>query len=103
MHFAYPPRKNSNPPPFRPKSTRFPALRRSRKRTLALLGLGFVCLLYLLTRRSNKWSASPAKTHIPSGSPPVVIVTVLSGDYGLDYMDTIKENRISYAKLHGGS
>jgi mannan polymerase II complex MNN11 subunit len=39
---------------------------------------------------------------IPSGTPPVVIVTVLDPEsYSNDYINNIKENRIEYAKKHG--
>ncbi len=38
----------------------------------------------------------------PSGTPPVVIVTVLDLEsYSQDYISKIKENRIEYAKKHG--
>jgi hypothetical protein len=39
---------------------------------------------------------------IPSGTPPVVIVTVLDPEsFNKDYINKIKENRIEYAKKHG--
>jgi len=39
---------------------------------------------------------------VPSGTPPVVIVTVLDQDnYSKAYIDNIKENRIEYARKHG--
>lgn len=39
---------------------------------------------------------------IPSGSPPVVIVTVLDPvRFNKEYIDGIKDNRIEYAKKHG--
>jgi mannan polymerase II complex MNN11 subunit len=39
---------------------------------------------------------------IPSGTPPVVVVTVLDPDgYSKDYINNIKENRMEYAKKHG--
>lgn len=39
---------------------------------------------------------------IPSGTPPVVIVTVVDEDnYNKEYIENIKENRIEYAKKHG--
>lgn len=41
---------------------------------------------------------------IPSGTPPVVIVTVLDPDnYNKEYLQNIKENRIEYARKHGKS
>lgn len=100
MHFAYPPRKPSNPPPFRPRTSRFTALRRSRVKTLGLIGIGFLFLLYVLLGRYESPPTSKAK-HVPSGSPPVVMVTVLNSEHGLEYKNTIKENRNSYAQRHG--
>lgn len=39
---------------------------------------------------------------IPSGTPPVVIVTVLNPElYTKEYLNNIKDNRIEYAKKHG--
>lgn len=100
MHFAYPSRKSSNPPPFRPRSSRLAALRRGRMRTLALVCLGFLFLVYVFSGRSRSTPTAKAK-HVPSGSPPVVLVTVFNSEHGLEYKNTIKENRINYANLHG--
>ncbi|KJZ71981.1 hypothetical protein HIM_08661 [Hirsutella minnesotensis 3608] len=99
MHFAYPPRKTSNPPPFRPRTTRLPALRRSRLRTVALIFLAVVALAYLFLGSSKP---SPYHERIPSGSPPVVLVTVIDPTkYDNAYLDTIKLNRQKYAARHG--
>jgi mannan polymerase II complex MNN11 subunit len=39
---------------------------------------------------------------IPSGTPPVVIVTVVDREsYSKEYIRDIKENRIEYARKHG--
>jgi mannan polymerase II complex MNN11 subunit len=39
---------------------------------------------------------------IPSGTPPVVIVTVVDeSNYSKEYIKMIKDNRIEYAKKHG--
>lgn len=102
MHFAYPPRKSSDPPPFRPRSAHhLPLLRRIRIRTLLLAFLTFIGGCYLLF---GLWSrqADPYREHVPSGNPPVVIVTVVDGArYSANYMKTIEENRKSYAEKHG--
>ncbi|KAK0705364.1 glycosyltransferase family 34 protein [Lasiosphaeris hirsuta] len=101
MHFAYPPRKSSNPPPYL-RASKLPglSLRRSRMKVIALAGLVFVALLYILTRPSIHHGTY--KPHTPSGNPPVVIVTVMEeGKYSKSYLDTIKENRIQYAQKHG--
>jgi mannan polymerase II complex MNN11 subunit len=100
MHFAYPPRKSSNPPPFRPRSSKFPRLPRSR-RTLEIGVVAFLLLLiYILTgSRSHR---SPYHEHVPSGDPPVVIVTLMDpSKYSSAYMKTVIDNRKLYAAKHG--
>jgi mannan polymerase II complex MNN11 subunit len=43
-----------------------------------------------------------SKEEIPSGTPPVVIVTVMKADgYSKEYLEDIKDNRIQYARKHG--
>ncbi|KFA79722.1 hypothetical protein S40288_00686 [Stachybotrys chartarum IBT 40288] len=99
MHFAYPPRKSSNPLPFRPRSSKYSFLRRTRLRSI--LGIIGLCLfvLYFLTRPSR---SAPYREHVPAGNPPVVIVTVIDPTtYKNEYLDTIKENRELYAARHG--
>lgn len=42
--------------------------------------------------------------HIPAGTPPAVLVTVLDENkFGTRYMDLVKENRKLYADRHGTS
>ncbi|KAM4066848.1 galactosyl transferase GMA12/MNN10 family protein [Hirsutella rhossiliensis] len=99
MHFAYPPRKNSNPPPFRPRSARLPLLRRSRLRMIALVCLACVAAAYFLFGPSK-----PSSYHerVPSGSPPVVLVTVINPTtWDNAYLKTVRENRETYAAKHG--
>ncbi|KAK3344136.1 galactosyl transferase GMA12/MNN10 family-domain-containing protein [Lasiosphaeria hispida] len=101
MHFAYPPRKSSNPPPYL-RASKLPglSLRRSRMKVIALAGLAFVTLLYILTRPSIRHGTYTP--HKPSGNPPAVIVTLMEdGKYSKSYLDMIKENRIQYAQKHG--
>jgi mannan polymerase II complex MNN11 subunit len=99
MHYAYPPRKSSNPAPFRPRSTRLPFLRRSRLKTIAIVLGALLFFLYLINRPSH---AEPYHEHAPRGTPPVVIVTVVdSTEYRPAYLETIKMNRELYAKKHG--
>ncbi|KAF4121970.1 mannan polymerase II complex MNN11 subunit [Geosmithia morbida] len=100
MHFAYPARKNSNPPPFRPRPSRSAQLlRRTRLRTI-ILGLAAILgILYLL---SGTTKPDPYREHVPSGSPPVVIVTVVDPTtYSSSYLKNVEENRKLYAKKHG--
>ena len=45
-----------------------------------------------------------AKEEIPSGTPSVVIVTVIKTDgHSKEYLEDIKDNRIQYARKHGES
>ncbi|KAL0940930.1 alpha-mannosyltransferase [Colletotrichum truncatum] len=99
MHFAYPPRKSSNPPPFRARSSRIPPfLRRSRIKLIAAGALAFFGFIYLLSG-AFKPSSGP---RMPSGNPPVVIVTALDETaYGKNYLASVRDNRNRYAQLHG--
>ena len=106
MHFALPPRKTSNPAPYLPRQSRrpiLPTLRRTRLKLIALAGLAFVALIYLLTRGSSRSSGHGGKPdRIPSGNPPAVLVTVLDeGKYSKGYLEMVKENRKEYAERHG--
>ncbi|KAF4976164.1 hypothetical protein FZEAL_7142 [Fusarium zealandicum] len=99
MHFAYPPRKNSDPPPFRPRSAKLPFPRRNRKRVFTLLFLAVVGILWILLRSTGQ---TPYHEHVPTGKPPVVILTVLDNrQYSTAYLDSIRENREQYAARHG--
>lgn len=71
-------------------------LRRSRVQAIVLFACGVGAVLFILSRI---WGGSDG---IPSGTPPVVIVTVVDpGSYGKEYIRNIKENRIEYARKHG--
>lgn len=65
---------------------------------IALVGLAFIAILYLLSRAGGRRAR-----RAPSGKPPVVIVTVIdeADHYGKDYLDSVRENRIQYAEKHG--
>jgi mannan polymerase II complex MNN11 subunit len=60
----------------------------------------FVCaagaVLFILSRIFG------GSNGIPSGTPPVVIVTVLDpSSYSQGYISNVKENRNEYARKHG--
>ena len=95
MHLALPTRRSSNPPVYATRSSKFPTVRRSRVQALVLSICGFGVLLFLLSRLFGG-------DGIPSGTPPVVIITVLDpSHYSKDYIENIKDNRIEYANKHG--
>ncbi|KAK9436646.1 alpha-1,2-galactosyltransferase-like protein [Metarhizium brunneum] len=99
MHLPYPPRKRSNPPPFRPMSSNISLLRRSRLKNIAIGALLFLGALYLLFGGKKP---DPYHEHVPSGHPSVVLVTVIDpSEWDTAYLDTIKENRERYAARHG--
>ncbi|KAF5630538.1 alpha-1 2-galactosyltransferase [Fusarium sp. NRRL 52700] len=100
MHFAYPPRKNSNPPPFKQRSSQIPPiLRRIRKRTALLLLLGVIGFIIFLFGLKGE---TPYREHVPSGNPPVVVVTVLDDtQYNDVYLESIRHNREQYASRNG--
>ncbi|TVY53143.1 putative alpha-1,6-mannosyltransferase MNN11 [Lachnellula cervina] len=96
MHLALPTRKSSHPPPYANRSSRYPMLRRSRVQALAI-GLCAIGALFFII--SHIFGGGE---RIPSGTPPVVIVTVVDEDnYSTQYIKNIKENRIEYARKHG--
>jgi mannan polymerase II complex MNN11 subunit len=71
-------------------------IRRSRVQTgvIGMCALG--AIIFILSRIFG------GSDRIPSGTPPVVIVTVLDPKaYSREYIQNIKENRIEYAKRHG--
>ncbi|KAL1969517.1 hypothetical protein VTN77DRAFT_8955 [Rasamsonia byssochlamydoides] len=101
MQFALPPRKSSHAPPYAPRSSRFSFQRRRQLKTVALVGFVFVSFLFLLSRIFSS-SSGPAAAAIPSGTPNVVLVTVLDREALSDsYIQKIKRNREDYAARHG--
>ena len=76
-------------------------MRRSRLKIIALVGVAFLGLVFLLSRSSGGKS-KPPKAHVPSGRIPAVIVTILDEtNYDKPYLDLVKENRKLYAEKHG--
>ena len=107
MHFAYPARKNSNPPRYLPRtSPRLPTLRRRHLKPIALFGLAVFALLWLFSRSAGRGSGSNAATKAAerriAGKPPVVLVTVFhEKSDNAEYIRNIKDNRLRYAEKHG--
>jgi mannan polymerase II complex MNN11 subunit len=71
-------------------------LRRSRVQTVVLFACAVGVVLFIL---SHIFGGSDG---IPSGTPPVVIVTVVDPkSYSKEYINNIKDNRNEYARKHG--
>ncbi|KAI5863458.1 glycosyltransferase family 34 protein [Durotheca rogersii] len=96
MHYAYPPRKSSNPPPYLPRSSRIPRIRRGHLKPIVLVGVIIIGLIWLFSGGSKQAG------HTISGKPPVVLVTVFDdrSDDSVYKRDT-RENRMQYAEKHG--
>ncbi|KAI9889712.1 MAG: hypothetical protein M1814_005011 [Vezdaea aestivalis] len=109
MHFALPPRKTSQPPPYAIRKNRnffsFSSFRRKQLQAAALVGLGVLAILYLLStllRRGNTARHGIFGGGAPMGTPEVVIVTILDEEnYPSTYLEKIKANRVDYARRHG--
>ena len=99
MHLAYHSRKSSTAPPF-PRVAKMPGLRRSQLKVIGLVGFVFLILLHFITKPNGRHA--PYKEYIPSGHPPVVVLTVLDeAKHSSTYLEAVKENRIQYAEKHG--
>lgn len=89
-----------------PRQKMLPRIPRNR-RTSAAIALFVVFLLWLLFSRERRGTSAiqPVRgipEHVPSGTPSVVIVTVLeTTDYPKEYIDSIRTNREQYAEIHG--
>jgi len=71
-------------------------VRRSRVQAIALCACAVGAVIFILSQIFG------GSERIPSGTPPVVIVTVLNPElYTKEYLNNIKDNRIEYAKKHG--
>ncbi len=71
-------------------------LRRSRVQAVVVCACAVGVLIFLLHQLFG------GGDRIPSGTPPVVIVTVVDPDnYSKEYINNIKDNRIEYARKHG--
>lgn len=101
MHFAFPPRKTSRPPPYVAAAnarSQGSFLTRRMARQLAVYALVALTFLYIV---KNWFFSGPAAEYIPPGTPPVVIVTTFDDDLAESFMEKIRLNRNTYAEKHG--
>lgn len=101
MHFAFPPRKTSRPPPYVAAATARssgPLLSRRKAKQFALFALFALGVVYAL-----RWlCSSPGDNeYIPPGTPPVVLVTTFESDLPESFKENIRKNRQVYAEKHG--
>ena len=99
MHFALPPRKTSQPPPYARASPKPSHFREHQLRLVGYIVCGILtfCLLVHYSS-STKSLVVPA----PSGTPPIVIVTVFDEQHmSEEYIQKVKANREDYAIRQG--
>ena len=101
MHFALPPRKSSQPPPYArsPRWNAHPQQKRQQMKLGAAVFCAVLLAFYFLLRIFS--SAADAPERIPPGTPEVVLVTVLDDTMSERYVARMKENREDYAARHG--
>ena len=101
MHFALPPRKTSQPPPFARVHARSAA--NARRRTLQLVSyvvLGALTLYLVIHYLSPSTPSKLFSDEVPP-NPTILIVTVLDPSGMSDaYMSMIRSNRDDYARRH---
>ncbi|KAI4161761.1 MAG: hypothetical protein LQ342_004593 [Letrouitia transgressa] len=96
MHFALPPRKTSNPPPYA-RASRTSSLRRRQLQFGAIIGCALLVLIFLISHLFGRGAE-----RIPPGTPEVVIMTLMDEEnMSKEYINKIKENRKDYAARHG--
>jgi mannan polymerase II complex MNN11 subunit len=99
MHFALPPRKTSQPPPYARVACNPPRYRQQQVRLLGYIVCG-ILTVYLFFHYIP-FSRSRVEP-VPPGTPPVVIVTVFDDQHtSEEYIQKIKANREDYAARHG--
>ena len=101
MHLAFPPRKSSHPPPYLGSrwspANATAAIRRQRAIGVVI----FVASLIIFFLFLRTTSSSEPSERIPTGTPEVVIVTLLDDSLSKSYIEKIRNNRDDYAARHG--
>ncbi|KAF2154205.1 glycosyltransferase family 34 protein [Myriangium duriaei CBS 260.36] len=102
MHFALPPRKTSQPPPYARSSRSFSLRNLGRLQSLALAAIGAVGFLWLLIHMlAGSGGSRSGKNYIPAGTAKAVVVTVFEESDSPTWKEMIMENRRDYASRHG--
>ncbi|EXJ95046.1 hypothetical protein A1O1_00164 [Capronia coronata CBS 617.96] len=106
MHFALPPRKTSQPPPYARGNTSVSATYRRRKQlqivSYAVLGLLTLYLCFRLVLFATSAGSHEDGPSAIEGHQDVVLVTVFDNDaMSEDYIKIVKANRDDYAARHG--
>ncbi|GAM84580.1 hypothetical protein ANO11243_025760 [Dothideomycetidae sp. 11243] len=104
MHFALPPRKSSNPPPYANRSgpRAFSLRRLGRLQSLIVAAVGTVGFLWLVIHLfSGGGGGRNGKNYVPPGTPKAVVVTVFEETDLASWKESIMENRRDYASRHG--
>ena len=105
MHFALPPRKTSNPPPYARAAASRSSTHRGRKlvefsgyAVLAILTI-YLIFHYGFSSRSESFSDDETTLSVPA---KILIVTVVDEErMSSSYIQKIKANREDYASRHG--
>ena len=95
MHFALPPRKSSQPPPYARSSHASFTQRRKLQYLIAII-CGALALIWF-----GIWSFSDSPKRPPPDTPEVIVVTVIEPGMSREYVAKIKENRENYVARHG--
>lgn len=99
MHFALPPRKTSQPPPYARASRKPSRFRPQQLRLVVYVVSGILTISILL---HYVFFSNALLESVPPGTPPIVIVTVFDQQRMSDeYIQKIKANREDYATRQG--
>lgn len=99
MHFAFPPRKSSNPPPYaRRNNAAASYLQNGRLRLLALVALAALTLIWIIR---SFGTGQITQESVPYGTPGAVIVTMFDPKVEKDIQKAVMANREAYAAEHG--
>ena len=103
MHFALPPRKSEQPPPFARVHAQSAANARRRVLRLLSYAIGGILSVYLVFHYVFTLSSGLSSKNISTEIPPnqdILLVTVLDDSLSDNYVSMIRRNRDDYAQRH---